>query len=126
MVINRIKQVQEKNNIFTKTYGEKTKDQQSQSGMQASNFEIKIDDIENYICEVQEFMKKGNIQRETIKIDLGDISSGDGNDDSDESSSSSDKEPFSPGKKDSGMQSPRLSGIVSTRSLYNCAPGNVS
>ena len=55
------------------------------------NFEVNIDMLENFTAEAQEFMKKGNIQKKTIKIDLDDISSG-GEDDNEQGDDTSSEE----------------------------------
>ena len=53
------------------------------------NFDMEIERIENYMRETDEFLKTGQIEKKVVKIDLENISSGDGSDFSGDSSSPS-------------------------------------
>lgn len=81
--VKTIKQLQTQHNIFSSRL--RAGDGPNQVGLEL-NFDVRIDELETFVQETQEFIKRGHIQKKTIKIDLDAISSGE---DSDSSSSGS-------------------------------------
>lgn len=81
--VKTIKQLQAQHNIFNSQL--RAGVGPNQVGLEL-NFDVRIDELETFVQETQEFIKRGHIEKKTIKIDLDAISSGE---DSDSSSSGS-------------------------------------